>query len=125
MKERMALKHARVINETRRSLLAEDAKIADTFWHRARGLMGKDELPIGRGLVLMPCKSVHSMMMRFPIDVLQLARDGTVLRALTPLQPFRLGPIVWGGHCAIELPAGTVFRSGTRVGDRIVIEVAA
>lgn len=120
-KGRVILRYAKIINETRRSVLAEEAEMADTFWRRAKGLMGRDHLSAGRGVVLIPCNSVHSMLMRFPIDVIHVARDGTVLKTITSLLPFRLGPIVRGSQCTIELPAGTISRTGTCVGDRIVV----
>lgn len=115
----------RVRNLSRESELASRATMADSFWRRLRGLLGRDGLDAGEGLVIVPCNSVHMLGMRFPLDVLHLDRSGTVLRALPDLQPGRLGPMVWRSHMAVELPAGTIAASGTVAGDVVALEPVA
>ena len=100
-------------------MLATRAEVADSFWARLRGLLGRAELPAGDGLVLVPAGSVHCLGMAFPIDVLHLARDGRVLRVVPELKPWRLGPLVGRSHSVVELPAGTAAATDTRAGDRI------
>jgi len=114
-----------VCNLTRHQVLAERAAQANTFWTRFRGLLGRDGLESGEGLVIEPCNSVHMFGMRFAIDVLHLDRSGTVVRILPELRPGRIGPLVWRSHTVVELPAGTVAASGTQLGDQIRIDVAA
>ncbi|MEI7880862.1 MAG: DUF192 domain-containing protein, partial [bacterium] len=46
--------------------------VADTFWKRSIGLMGKPGLKAGQGLLLSPCGSIHTCFMRFPIDIIFL-----------------------------------------------------
>jgi uncharacterized membrane protein (UPF0127 family) len=115
----------RVRNVSRDANLAAAATVADSFWRRLRGLLGRDGLAVGEGLVIVPCTSVHMLGMRFPLDVLHLDRAGTVLRAIPGLQPGKFGPMVWRSHLAVELPAGTIAASGTIVGDTVVLEPAA
>ena len=115
----------RVRNLSRESDLASHATLANNFWRRLRGLLGRDGLSTGEGLVIVPCNSVHMLGMRFPLDVLHLDHAGTVLRALPNLKPGRLGPLVWRSHVAVELPAGTIAASGTVAGDRVVLEPVA
>jgi uncharacterized membrane protein (UPF0127 family) len=112
----------RVRNLSRQTDLAGRATLADSFWRRLRGLLGRDGLEHGEGLVIVPCNSVHMLGMRFPLDVLHLDKSGTVVRALPNLRPGRFGPMVWGSHMAVELPAGTIAASGTVPGDRVSIE---
>jgi hypothetical protein len=112
----------RVRNLSREIDLADRATLADNFWRRFRGLLGRDGLAAGEGLVIVPCSSVHMLGMRFPLDVLHLDKSGKVLRALPSLQPGRLGPMVWRSHLAVELPAGTIAASGTAAGDVVVLE---
>src|SRR5918995_6042784 len=90
----------RVRNLSREADLASRASLADSFWRRLRGLLGRDGLRAGEGLVIVPCTSVHMLGMRFPLDVLHLDRSGTVLRALPNLKPGQLGPLVWRSHMA-------------------------
>lgn len=112
----------RVVNRTRGTVLATQAHVANTFWTRLCGLLGRAALPAGHGLVLYPTSSVHGLMMRFDIDVLHLDRNGRVLRTLEPLRRNRLGPLVRGGYYAVELPAGTITATGTRVGDDVAFQ---
>ena len=112
----------RVRNLSRAADLASRATLADSFWRRLRGLLGRDGLGDGEGLVIVPCNSVHMLGMRFPLDVLHLDKAGTVLRALPNLRPGQFGPMVWRSHTAVELPVGTIAASGTVAGDRVSIE---
>jgi len=101
-----------------------DAGLADSAIPRMIGLLGRDSLAPGDGLVLTPCNSIHTCFMRFAIDVVFLDRAGTVLRAVTALRPFRYA---WGGLRAkttIELPAGSLDVLDIRPGAQIRIEPA-
>ena len=112
----------RIVNETRETVLATRATVADSFWSRFRGLLGRSELAEGDGLVIEPCSSVHMLGMTFALDALHLDRSGTVLRVVPDLRPNRFGPIVKGTHVVLELPSGTATATGTVAGDRVVIE---
>ncbi len=114
----------RIVNESRGVVLATRASVADTFWSRFRGLLGRRELAEGEGLVIEPCSSVHMLGMKFAVDALHLDRSGSVLRVVPDLRPNRLGPLVRGSHTVLELPAGTAAATGTVAGDRVVIEAA-
>ena len=111
----------RIVNESRGTILATRAGVADTFWRRFRGLLGRAELAEGDGLVIEPCSSVHMLGMRFSVDALHLDRSGTVLRVVPDLRPNRFGPLVWRSHTVLELPAGTAAVTGTLAGDRVAI----
>jgi uncharacterized protein len=115
----------RVHNLSRSAELASRAAVADGFFTRLRGLLGRDGLEAGEGLVIVPCSSVHMVGMRFPLDILHLDKAGRVVRALPDLRPGQLGPLVWRSHLAIELPAGTIAATGTEVGDQVELEPVA
>jgi uncharacterized protein len=115
----MADRHVRVVNVTRAALLAERAGLADSFFSRARGLLGRTALAAGDGLVLRPCNAVHTVGMAFSIDVVHLDDRWRVLRVVADLRPWRVGPLVRGSRLVIELPAGTAAATGTRAGDRV------
>ena len=95
--------------------------IADDRRSRRRGLLGRDG--IDGALLLRPCRSVHSMGMRFSIDVAYCARDGDMLAVLVmrTMPPRRLGLPVWKAHAVIEAEAGAFSRWGLKVGDRLEI----
>jgi uncharacterized membrane protein (UPF0127 family) len=108
----------RAWNATRGTVLAEHVTIAQTFWHRLKGLLGTRGLSEGEGLLLVPCSSVHSLGMAFDVDVVHMSPEGTVLCAFT-LRRGRIGPAVRGSRAALELPEGTIARTATQVGDQL------
>lgn len=107
----------RVLNATRGLVLADRAQLASNPWRRMVGLLGRDRLEDGEGLALSHCNAVHTCFMRFPIDVIFLDKQGRVVRLFPRMVPFRFSPPVFGAHSAVELPAGTIARSGTEVED--------
>lgn len=113
------------MNCTRRAELAGDAAVASSWWRRGIGLMGARALDPGGGLVIVPCSSIHTWFMRFPIDAVFVAADGRVVRVGHAIRPWRAGPIALSARFVVELPAGTLKRTGTVVGDHIVAETVA
>ena len=112
---------ARVINRTRNTTLADRAEIANNVWTRGKGLLGRRGLPQGTGLVIEPCSSIHTFFMAFPIDIAFVAKDGRVVTVAHTLKPWRLGPFARKVHYVVELPAGTLQRSGTVADDYLDI----
>jgi uncharacterized membrane protein (UPF0127 family) len=111
-----------VENRTRCAVLANNVEVADNLITRFLGLMGRRALPEGQGLVIRPCSGVHTMFMRFPIDVLYVDRENRIVWIDAIMCPWRLGRIVRRSHYVVELPAGTAARTGTEVGDEIVLQ---
>jgi uncharacterized membrane protein (UPF0127 family) len=114
------MKHVRVLNRTRDAVLADRAELADNYWTRFVGLMGRRELPDGGGLVLKPGGGIHMWFMRIPLDVIHVDKRDHVTHVLRGIKPWRFGPLFVGGKLAIELAAGTAAQ--TQVGDEIAIE---
>jgi uncharacterized membrane protein (UPF0127 family) len=110
-----------LVNHTRGTTVATRLEGALDSKTRNRGLLGRDGLPAGHALVIAPCGAVHTFFMRFAIDVLFVARDGTVVGVRQTVRPWRLAA-AWGGFATIEMAAGGLAESGTVVGDRVVVE---
>lgn len=90
---------------------------------RTRGLLGRNELPPGAGLIIAPSQGIHTFGMRFPIDVVFVTWDGRVVRYRSRVAPRRVA--VWPfAFAVVELPAGAAERAGLRVGDRLVVAPA-
>ena len=87
---------------------------------RRRGLLGRDRFPDGHALIIAPCNAVHTWFMRFPIDVLFAARDGRIVGMRHAVRAWRAAWAV-RGFATIELPAGTLARTGTRIGDQVAL----
>lgn len=112
----------RVTNSRNGNVLAEDCMVASSIVARTVGLLGRSSLPAEEGLLIRPCSGMHTFFMRFPIDVLFLDAGGRVLRAYAALRPWRATALVRGAKQALGLPAGTIPRSNTQVGDCLLIE---
>jgi uncharacterized protein len=83
-----------------------------------RGLLGRKSLPQGEGVLLRPAGSIHTFFMRFPIDAVFVAGDGTVIGIERELKPWRTARRS-GAKAVLELAAGTVQRAGLEVGQRV------
>lgn len=114
--------YVRVRNRTRGTVVAGRCAVAADFWSRLRGLIGRRALATGEGLLLVPARGVHMWFMRFPIDVIYIDREGRVVDVDERLKPWRIGRPRWRAHAVLEVPAGTVAVSDTRVGDELAIE---
>lgn len=101
--------------------VCERCLIADDPWLRAKGLLGRSELPADEGVLLRPASSIHMFLMRFSIDAVFLDRDLTVLKIASDLAPWRLAGML-RSRAVLEVSAGTCARRGLAVGDRLVIE---
>lgn len=108
------------------AVVAEHIALADSVLSRFMGLMFRAELPEGHGLLLRPCSSIHMFFMRFPLDVVFVDAEGTVVRVLHAIRPWRASMPVRGAKAAIELVAGSAARSGLAPGSvvRVVEPVA-
>ncbi len=91
-------------------------EVADQRAARRKGLLGRDSLD--GALLLVPARSVHSIGMRFPIDVAWLDADLTVLRTIR-LPRNRLSRPVLRAHSVLEAEAGAFARWGMQVGDQL------
>jgi uncharacterized membrane protein (UPF0127 family) len=111
------MRTVRVMNATRGAVLGTRVRVADRWWQRLRGLLGTDRLGEGEGMLIHPCASVHTLGMRFALDVAFLERDGRVVALYPALPPNRGTRWTRGARFALELREGGL--QDTRVGDRL------
>jgi uncharacterized membrane protein (UPF0127 family) len=107
-----------VVNIDRGATLANQVSIAGNSDSRRKGLLGIDCLPEGSGIWIAPCEAVHTFGMKFAIDVVFLDRDLRV-RRLVPVLAARRISVCLRASSVLELVAGAIERSNTRVGDRL------
>jgi uncharacterized protein len=112
----------KIINLTKGIILAEEAVIAETFFARIRGLLGKKEFMAGQALVIKPCNSIHTFFMRFPIDVLFSDKNNRIIAATPALAAFRISRVYFNAAYVVELPAGVLKTTSTSVGDLLEIK---
>jgi uncharacterized membrane protein (UPF0127 family) len=108
-----------VTNITRNTVLGNRIATARRWWQRLRGLLGRDGLGEGEGLLLEPCRAVHMMGMRFALDVLFVDRAGVVIAVYPGLAAGARTRYHRDARAALELPTGTLAATGTVPGDRL------
>lgn len=101
--------------------LAKTIEIARDSRARKQGLLGREGLAELHALVIAPCQGVHTFGMRFPIDVVAVARDGVVVKIRRNVQPRRI-VIAFSAFAIIELASGSSERSQLRVGDSLLVQ---
>ncbi len=112
------MKTVRATIEGSDRVLAERVSVADNIWSRFWGLMARRHLAEDEGLLIAPCYSVHTMFMRFPIDVIFLDRDDRVLK-IAAMKPFRAA-VGRGARSVVEMNGGCAARTGLSTGDRVL-----
>jgi len=120
-------------NVERGTILATRLETADGLWAKFMGLMGRASLDADTGLWLPDSNGIHMMFMRFPIDAVFVGRPGDTAGGALPVVSVHPGlrawiglvPLVRGAHGVLELPVGTIVRTGTLPGHHIALEAPA
>ena len=106
-----------ITNENK--ILLEDVLIADSFYFRFKGLMGKKTLDKKEGLLIKPCNSIHTFFMKMNIDVAFLDNDNIVVAIYKDMRPWKISKIYTNSNFVIEGNAGSL--SELKIGDKIKI----
>lgn len=115
------MKTLHIWNATRNDSVAERVRLADTWWSRLRGMLGRPEPAADEGMLLAPCQSVHMYWMKYSLDVAFLDPEGRVVEAYHGLAPSKRSRWHREANRALELRKGTLAETGTQVGDRLEI----
>jgi uncharacterized protein len=108
-----------LINKTRNTIISRNIEMADTHLRRLLGLAGRKQLCAGCGLLIRPSSGVHTIGMRFAIDVVALDKAQTVTRIWHRIRPFRVTAISFGTCSVLELAAGEANKQQIEVGDHL------
>src|ERR1035441_10548721 len=108
----------KVTNSTRGTMLATRLEVAETAQQRSKGLLGRVGLAPGEGLWIVPCESVHTFFMRFPIDLVYLDRKNKIKKVRSEVGAWRMSACL-SAHSVLELPAGTIRETQTQSGDTL------
>ncbi len=96
---------------------------ADTFFKRLRGLIGRKNFPQGRGLMIVPCNSIHMFFMRFAIDAVYIDENFVIKKIVQNLQPWTGFSICLGAWAVVEFSAGESARLNLKVGQTLKAEI--
>jgi uncharacterized membrane protein (UPF0127 family) len=99
------MKTVRMLQQGR--VLLPTVLVADRATERMRGLLGRDSLPPGSGMLLAPCGSLHTLGMRFALDVIYFDSAWRVVRTVRTLPPWRCSFGGWRARAALEIQAGS------------------
>ena len=108
-------------NQTRSTVLGQAVEVADTSAKRRVGLLRHERLEPGEGLWITPGESVHTLFMKFPIDLVYIDKGRKVRKVRHSVPPWRLSMCLTA-HSILELPPGTARETGTVAGDVLAIE---
>src|ERR1700693_2603200 len=115
------MRRLRVNNPLRETSLADRALIADSSKTRKTGLLKHAGLEQGEGLWITPCEGVHTVGMKFPIDVLFLDKKRKVVKIRAAMPRWRMAAC-FSAHSVLELPSGTAAATQTTPGDLLEFE---
>lgn len=110
----------RLENQRNGQIVASELLTAFDSESRRTGLLRHTSLPVGTALIIAPCNAIHTVRMRFAIDVAFVAKDGRVLKVRPDMSPWRMAAAV-GAFAVVETPAGTLAQTDTRPGDTLVL----
>ena len=109
-------------NITRKTVLAKEPCRARTPAARARGMIGRRFSERCDAMIIEHCKAVHSLFMTQKLDLLFVSKDNRIVHLREAFPPWRLCEYCRQAELVIELPEGTIRRTGTAAGDRIDLD---
>ena len=115
-------------NPARGNVVCPQVLLANNFWTRGKGLLGRKGLDENEGILLVPGTSIHMFGMKFAIDVIFLTKDYLVTDFIENIGPGKAHVArnnVGKPHSALEVAAGTIGKSGVQIGDQLELEEAA
>lgn len=111
-----------VYNKTKETFIAFRVKVADSITSRLVGLLGKRFLKPDSGVWIVPANAIHTIGMLFTFDAILIDKNFKVVGLRELIRPFRITRPNFRAESIIEVPAHTIFRSRTEIGDQLVIE---
>ncbi len=103
---------------TRGTSIGEAIVTAGSSAERRTGLLKHERLDQGSGLWIVPCEAVHTFFMKFALDLIYLDRKHRVRAVARNVKPWRFSACLTA-HSVVELPVGTIDRTGTQKGDEV------
>jgi uncharacterized protein len=112
---------SKLISKTKNQELVPHLDVATKTWPRMKGLLGTNELPVGRGLWIHQCNSIHTFFMRYPIDCVFLNKNLKVVSLSAHVNPWRLTIPKWNADSVVELPAGQIQKLKIELGEELYV----
>jgi uncharacterized membrane protein (UPF0127 family) len=110
-----------ITNARTGQMLVERAVLASSPWMRMRGLLGRASMPATEAIILRPASSIHTLFMRFALDVIYLDREDRVVKVVPNLVPYRFSAAK-KAHTVLEMTSGATEGKDLQLGDHLLIE---
>jgi uncharacterized membrane protein (UPF0127 family) len=112
----------RLISKTHGRTLVENLEVAESLWGRLKGLLGRRDLALDRGLWITRCNSVHTFLMNFAIDLVFVDDQLIVVKTVRQVDPGRIIWPVWRARSVIELRGGFLDQHRIEVGEELHVD---
>ena len=112
-----------VINKDNLNIIMEQGELANTFFKRFKGLLGRKRICPGEGLLIYPCKMIHSFGMSLEIDVLFVSKQNRIVHIIERMLPNKISKHIKNASYVLELPSGQAARTGTKGGQELCVVV--
>jgi hypothetical protein len=113
-----------IINARSGKVIADRLVTAFDSRSRRKGLLEQVSLPPSTALIIAPTNAIHTFFMKFPIDIVFVSKDGRVLKIRSSVPAWRM-TASWRAFAVLEMAAGSLDGSGTKVGDQLIVSSAA
>ncbi|OFZ31805.1 MAG: hypothetical protein A2622_03580 [Bdellovibrionales bacterium RIFCSPHIGHO2_01_FULL_40_29] len=102
-------------------MLIENFELAETFWQRGRGLLGRKSLSSTQAMWIQRTNNIHTFFMKFSIDCIFVNRKLEIVKIVSSIPPFRLVGPYWKAQSVIETSAGFAKEKNLQVGDQLYV----
>ncbi len=113
--------HLPITNLDKKTCLATQIRVANTLFTRMRGLLGQKVISSNEAIWIVPCKGIHTIGLKFSIDVIFLDGGNRVIHLIPHLKQNKLSPLKLRAQSVLELAVGSIAATGTEIGDRLLI----
>ena len=107
-----------IYRQTDKKPLVTNAWKTESAWERMRGLLGRKQLSEQDALLIAPCSSVHTIGMKYPIDIIYLDMKGKVLKTVSELKPLRFS-LCFNASYTLELAPGFLRCTPVKKGEML------
>lgn len=118
-RKRESMRRVQIYNVTKKTIMLNEAEVADSFRTRLKGLLGRDSLEKDSGLIIKPCNSIHMLGMKFSIDAIFVDKNHKICKIIPNLKQMAFCPVVWKASYVIEAPSGTAKLKDLEINDEI------
>jgi hypothetical protein len=101
--------------------ISQRVSVPTTFWQRAKGLLGKNQIDGDECYLFYDCNSVHMFGMKFSLDLVYLNKELKIIKLVSSLQPWQISACLKGKH-VLEMRAGSIEFYSLWLGQKLFLK---